>query len=99
MNVEKAEGENMQVKLSPPKMRQLNLSNGDTVFVERIRQTVCKVLSDKDCPDDIIRMNHSVCDNLRVHSGEDVHIKPCPKIEIGREILLAPVNTIRDYKL
>lgn len=80
-------------------MRELNLSNGDTVLIKRIKQTVCKVLSDKNCPDEIIRMNRGVRNNLRVHSGEDVHIESCPKIEIGRDIHLAPVNTVREFKL
>lgn len=55
-------------------MDELNLFRGDTVMVKgkRRRETVCIVLSDEACPNEKIRMNRVIRNNLRVHLGDVV---------------------------
>lgn len=55
-------------------MDELNLFRGDTVILKgkKRKETVCIVLSDDTCPNDKIRMNRVVRNNLRVRLGDVV---------------------------
>lgn len=56
------------------KMDELQLFRGDTVLLKgkRRKETVCLVLSDDTVPQDKIRMNRCVRNNLRVRLGDIV---------------------------
>lgn len=55
-------------------MDELNLFRGDTVLLKgkKRKETVCIVLSDETCPNDKIKMNRVVRNNLRVRLGDVV---------------------------
>ena len=55
-------------------MDELQLFRGDTVLLKgkRRKETVCLVLSDDTVPQDKIRMNRCVRNNLRVRLGDIV---------------------------
>jgi transitional endoplasmic reticulum ATPase len=59
---------------SQAKMDELQLFRGDTVLLKgkRRKETVCIVLSDDTTPDDKIRINRCVRNNLRVRLGDVV---------------------------
>ncbi|VDN39080.1 unnamed protein product [Gongylonema pulchrum] len=54
------------------KMDELNLFRGDTVVLKgkKRKETVCIVLADDTCPNDRVRMNRVVRNNLRVRLGD-----------------------------
>lgn len=56
------------------KMDELQLFRGDTVLLKgkRRKETVCLVLSDDTVPNEKIRMNRCVRNNLRVRLGDIV---------------------------
>lgn len=56
------------------KMDELQLFRGDAVLLKgkRRRETVCIVLSDDTAPDDKIRINRCVRNNLRIRLGDIV---------------------------
>lgn len=58
------------------KMDELNLFRGDTVVLKgkKRKETVCIVLADDTCPNDRIRMNRVVRNNLRVRLGDVVRL-------------------------
>ncbi len=53
-------------------MDELQLFRADSVIVKgkRRRDTVCVVLSDDSCPNEKVRMNRVVRNNLRVRIGD-----------------------------
>jgi len=55
-------------------MDELQLFRGDAVLLKgkRRRETVCIVLSDETAPDDKIRINRCVRNNLRIRLGDVV---------------------------
>ena len=57
-------------------MDELQLFRGDTVLLKgkRRKETVCLVLSDDTVPQDKIRMNRCVRNNLRVRLGDIVRL-------------------------
>lgn len=57
-------------------MDELQLFRGDTVLLKgkRRKDTVCLVLSDDTVPQDKIRMNRCVRNNLRVRLGDIVRL-------------------------
>ncbi|XP_057324690.1 transitional endoplasmic reticulum ATPase TER94-like [Microplitis mediator] len=86
--------DNSVVALSDAKMAELQLFRGDTVLLKgkRRKQTVCIVLSDDSCPDDKIRMNRVVRNNLRVRLSDVVSVQPCPDIKYGQRIHVLPID-------
>lgn len=66
--------DNSVVAMSQQKMDELQMFRGDTVLVKgkRRKDTVCIVLSDDTCPNEKIRMNRTVRNNLRVRLGDIV---------------------------
>jgi len=86
--------DNSVVALSQAKMDELDLFRGDTVLLKgrRKRDTVCIVLSDDDCPNEKIRMNRVVRNNLRLRMGDVVSIHPCPDVPYGKRIHVLPID-------
>lgn len=86
--------DNSIITLSQVKMDELQLFRADSVIVKnkRRRETVCVVLSDDTCPDDKVRMNRVVRNNLRVRIGDVVLINPCPDIKYGKSITVLPID-------
>ncbi|KAJ6224881.1 hypothetical protein RDWZM_003426 [Blomia tropicalis] len=86
--------DNSVVALSPAKMEELNLFRGDTVQLKgkKRRNTVCIVLSDETCPNEHIRMNRCVRNNLRVRFGDLVSVQHCPDVKYGKRIHVLPID-------
>ncbi|CAF3224507.1 unnamed protein product [Rotaria socialis] len=65
--------DNSAVALSQAKMNELLLFRGDTVTLrgKKRRETICNVVPDDACPNDHIRMNRVLRNNLRVRSGKE----------------------------
>ncbi|KAL3289172.1 hypothetical protein HHI36_003608 [Cryptolaemus montrouzieri] len=86
--------DNSVVALSQAKMDELQLFRGDTVLLKgkRRKETVCIVLSDETCPDEKIRMNRIVRNNLRVRLSDVVSIQACPDVKYGKRIHLLPID-------
>lgn len=86
--------DNSVVALSQAKMDELQLFRGDTVLLKgrRRKETVCIVLSDENCPDEKIRMNRVVRNNLRVHLSDIVSIQSCPDVKYGTRVHILPID-------
>lgn len=86
--------DNSVVYLSQAKMIELELFRGDTILLKgkRRKETVCVVLSDEACPNDKIRMNRIVRNNLRVRLTDIVSLQPCPDIQNGQKIFVLPID-------
>lgn len=86
--------DNSVVSLSQAKMDELRLFRGDTVLLKgkRRKETVCIVLSDDTCPDDKIRMNRVVRNNLRVRLADIVSIQSCPDVKYGSRVHILPID-------
>jgi len=86
--------DNSIITLSQAKMDELQLFRADSVIVKgkKRRETVCVVLSDDTCPNEKIRMNRVVRNNLRVRVGDIVSIQPCPDIKYGKSITVLPID-------
>jgi transitional endoplasmic reticulum ATPase len=86
--------DNSVVALSQQKMDELQLFRGDTVMLKgkKRRETICIVLADDTCPNDRIRMNRVVRNNLRVRSGDVVSIQGCQDVKYGKRIHVLPID-------
>uniref|UniRef100_A0A1I8EKV8 vesicle-fusing ATPase n=1 Tax=Wuchereria bancrofti TaxID=6293 RepID=A0A1I8EKV8_WUCBA len=86
--------DNSVVALSQAKMDELNLFRGDTVILKgkKRKETVCIVLSDDTCPNDKIRMNRVIRNNLRVRLGDVVSITAAPSISYGKRVHVLPID-------
>uniref|UniRef100_A0A915ANN0 vesicle-fusing ATPase n=1 Tax=Parascaris univalens TaxID=6257 RepID=A0A915ANN0_PARUN len=86
--------DNSVVGLSQAKMDELNLFRGDTVLLKgkKRKETVCIVLSDDTCPNDKIRMNRVVRNNLRVRLGDVVSISAAQHISYGKRVHILPID-------
>lgn len=75
-------------------MEELQLYRGDTALLKgkQRRETVCIVLSDETCPNEKIRMNRCLRNNIRVHLSDIVTIQPCPDIKYGKRIHVLPID-------
>jgi len=75
-------------------MDELDLFRGDTVMIKgkRKRDTVCIALTDDTVPNEKIRMNKVVRNNLRVRIGDVVVITACPDVQYGRRIHVLPID-------
>jgi transitional endoplasmic reticulum ATPase len=91
---EAANDDNSVVALSQAKMDELQLFRGDTVLLKgkKRRETVCIVLSDDSCPNEKIRMNRCIRNNLRVRLGDIVSVQPCPDVKYGKRIHVLPID-------
>lgn len=86
--------DNSIVSLSQAKMDELQLFRGDTVLLKgkRRKETVCIVLSDDSCPNERIRMNRVVRNNLRVRLSDVVSIQSCPDVKYGKRVHILPID-------
>lgn len=86
--------DNSVVALSQAKMDELGLFRGDTVLLKgkKRKETVCIVLSDEECPNDKIRMNRVVRNNLRVRLGDIVSVNAAPDLPYGNRIHVLPID-------
>ncbi|OAD55598.1 Transitional endoplasmic reticulum ATPase TER94 [Eufriesea mexicana] len=86
--------DNSVVALSQAKMDELQLFRGDTVLLKgkRRKESVCIVLSDDACPDEKIRMNRVIRNNLRVRLSDIVSVQACPEVKYGKRIHVLPMD-------
>lgn len=86
--------DNSVVSLSQEKMDELDFFKGDTVLLKgkRKKETVCIVLADDDTPNDKIKMNRCVRNNLRVRLGDVVSVFACPDVSYGKRIHVLPID-------
>jgi len=86
--------DNSVVSMSQAKMDELNIFRGDTVLLKgrRKRDTVAIALVDPDVPNEKIRMNRVVRNNLRVRIGDVVSVHPCPDVQYGKRIHVLPID-------
>ena len=94
---ESKQDDNSVVEMTQAKMDELKIFKGDTVLLKgkKRRDTVCIALSVEEgdsLPDDKIRMNKVVRNNLRVRFGDMVSIHPCPDIPNGNRIHVLPLD-------
>ncbi|XP_003737268.1 transitional endoplasmic reticulum ATPase [Galendromus occidentalis] len=86
--------DNSVIHLSQAKMDELNLFRGDTVLLKgrKRRETVAIVISDDTCPNEKIRMNRCIRNNLRVRLGDVISVQGCPDIKYGKRIHVLPID-------
>jgi len=86
--------DNSVIHLSQTKMDELNLFRGDTVLLKgrKRRETVAIVISDDTCPNEKIRMNRCIRNNLRVRLGDVITVQGCPDIKYGKRIHVLPID-------
>lgn len=86
--------DNSVVHMSPTKMDQLELFRGDTVLLKgrKRRETVAIVISDDTCPNEKMRMNRCIRNNLRVRLGDVITVQPCADIKYGKRIHVLPID-------
>jgi len=94
---ESKQDDNSVVELTQKKMDELKIMKGDTVLLKgkKRRDTVCICLSVEDAddlPDDKIRMNKVVRNNLRVRFGDTVQVHPCTDIPNGTRVHILPID-------
>lgn len=87
-------GDNSVVTLSEAKMDELQLFRGDTVLLKgkRRKETVCIVLCDNTCPNEKIRMNRVIRNNLRVRLSDIISIHACPAVKYGKRVHVLPLD-------
>jgi transitional endoplasmic reticulum ATPase len=86
--------DNNGVTLSEQKLDELQLYRGDTVLLKgkKRHETICIVHVDDTCPNDRIRMNSVVRNNLRVYSGDMISIHDSQDIKYGQRIHVLPID-------
>ena len=94
---ESKQDDNSVVELTQKKMDELKIMKGDTVLLKgkKRRDTVCICLSVEDgddLPDEKIRMNKVVRNNLRVRFGDIVQVHPCTDIPNGNRVHILPID-------
>lgn len=91
---ESEQDDNSIVVLSQGKMDELQLFRGDTVLIKgkKRRESVCIALMDENCPNEKMRMNRCIRNNLRVRLGDVVSLLPCNSIQYGRRIHILPID-------
>ncbi|KAF1765141.1 hypothetical protein GCK72_005093 [Caenorhabditis remanei] len=85
--------DNSMVMLSQAKMDELGLFRGDSVILKgkKRRETVSIVLNADNCPNDKIKMNKVVRNNLRSRLGDVVSISSA-QLEYGKRIHVLPID-------
>ena len=94
---ESKQDDNSVVEMTQKKMDELKIFKGDTVLLKgkKRKDTVCIALAVEDgddLPDDKIRMNKVVRNNLRVRFGDVVQVHPCPDIPNGNRVHILPID-------
>ncbi|CAF4019368.1 unnamed protein product, partial [Rotaria sordida] len=86
-------GDNSVVTLSQQKMNDLQLISGNAVMLQsKCRETICIVHADNTCPNDRIRMNRVIRNNLRVHSSDIISIQGLKDVQYGKRIHVLPID-------
>ncbi|PSN49355.1 Transitional endoplasmic reticulum ATPase [Blattella germanica] len=77
-------------------MLQLILFRGDKILLKgkRRKETEWIVLLDDTCPDEKIRMNRVVRNNLRVRLSDVVSVQLCPDVKYGKRIHVLPIDEV-----
>ncbi|CAF4063609.1 unnamed protein product, partial [Rotaria sordida] len=85
---------NSIVILSQQKMNDLQLFSGNKVMLQskKCRETICIVHADNTCPNDRIRMNRVVRNNLRVRSSDIVSIQVLQDVQFCKRIDVLPID-------
>jgi len=94
---ESKQDDNSVVEMTQAKMDELKIFKGDTVLLKgkKRKDTVCIALAVEDndeLPNDKIRMNKVVRNNLRVRFGDVVQVHPCPDIPNGNRVHILPID-------
>jgi len=94
---ESKQDDNSVVEMTQKKMDELKIFKGDTVLLKgkKRRDTVCIALAVEDgddLPDEKIRMNKVVRNNLRVRFGDVVQVHACPDIPNGNRVHILPID-------
>jgi transitional endoplasmic reticulum ATPase len=86
--------DNSIICLSQAKMDELGLFRGDTVLLKgkRRKETICIVLVDEECPNEKIRMNRVVRNNLRVRLSDIVSVQACQDAKYGKKVMILPFD-------
>ena len=89
-----ANDDNSVVALSQSKMDQLELFRGDSVLLKgkKRRNTVCIALVDDTVPNEKIRMNTVIRNNLSLRIGDLVSITLASDIKYGKRIHVLPID-------
>ncbi|CAI2323854.1 unnamed protein product [Caenorhabditis sp. 36 PRJEB53466] len=85
--------DNSMVMLSQAKMDELGLFRGDSVVLKgkKRKETVSIVINADGCPNDRIRMNKVIRNNLRSRLGDVVNISSA-QLEYGKRIHVLPID-------
>jgi len=91
---ESASDDNSCISLSQSKMDELGLFRGDTVLLKgkKRKETVCIVLTDDTVPNEKVRMNRVVRNNIRVRLGDIVAVTACGDVKYGQKIHVLPID-------
>ncbi|MFH4983817.1 hypothetical protein AB6A40_010526 [Gnathostoma spinigerum] len=75
-------------------MEELKLFRGDTIIVKgkKRKESVCIALPDDTCPNEKIRMNRVVRNNLRVRLGDIVSVTVASNISNGKQVHILPID-------
>ncbi|OMJ16505.1 Transitional endoplasmic reticulum ATPase [Smittium culicis] len=86
--------DNSVAVISSATMDLLGLFKGDTILVKgkKRKDTILIVLSDDNCPDNKIKVNRVVRNNLRVRLGDIISIHSLPDIKYGNRIHVLPID-------
>lgn len=86
--------DNSVVTLTAAKMEELELFRGDSILIKgpKRRETVCVVLPEEGHPNERIRMNRCVRNNLRVRIGDLVSVQSHVDIRYGTRIHVLPID-------
>ncbi|CAO4365223.1 hypothetical protein L5515_014164 [Caenorhabditis briggsae] len=86
--------DNSVVSVSQAKMDELGLFRGDAVILKgkKRKESVAIIVSDESCPNEKVRMNRVVRNNLRIRLGDVVSITPAPNLSYGTRIHVLPID-------
>uniref|UniRef100_A0A8R1E015 vesicle-fusing ATPase n=1 Tax=Caenorhabditis japonica TaxID=281687 RepID=A0A8R1E015_CAEJA len=86
--------DNSVVAVSQAKMDELGLFRGDAVILKgkKRKESVAIIVSDEACPNEKIRMNRVIRNNLRIRLGDVVSITPAPTLSYGTRIHVLPID-------
>ncbi|ULU05845.1 hypothetical protein L5515_014164 [Caenorhabditis briggsae] len=75
-------------------MDELGLFRGDAVILKgkKRKESVAIIVSDESCPNEKVRMNRVVRNNLRIRLGDVVSITPAPNLSYGTRIHVLPID-------
>jgi transitional endoplasmic reticulum ATPase len=91
---ESANDDNSTVLITPAKLEQLEIFQGDTVLIKgkRGKEHVCVAMPAEDGEDFKIHMNTNIRKNLKVRLGDIVTVKPVADISNATRIHVLPIK-------